>query len=131
MLRYDAYDGAPFTQESTSGVVRYIDLTLPQYWLPRYDWVLCLEVIEHIPKSHESVALDNIVRPASEGIVLSWAKHLQPGYGHINPRESDYVNATMTQRGLSVDEQATIKLRRAAKLMWFQENILVYRVSPT
>ena len=72
VMRYDAYDGAPFTEESTSGAVRYVDLTLPQYWLPRYDWVLCLEVIEHIPRSHEAVVLENVVRPAAEGVVLRY-----------------------------------------------------------
>ena len=131
VLRYDAYDGAPFTEESTGGVVRYVDLTLPQFWLPRYDWVMCLEVIEHIPKVHETTVLDNIVRPATEGIVFSWAIHYQPGYGHVNPREPDYVNRTMSRRGLIVDEPATSRLRRAATLKWFHNNILVYRVPPT
>ena len=51
VLQYNAYDGSPFIQESTNGVVRYLDLTLPQFWLPRHHWVLCLEVIEHIPGS--------------------------------------------------------------------------------
>jgi len=131
VLRYDAYDGAPFTEEATSGVVRYLDLTVPQFWLPRYDWVLCLEVLEHIPRSRESAVLDNVVRPAAEGVVLSWASHYQPGYGHVNAREPDYVNRTMTRRGLRVDQRATTALRRAAKLTWFQKHILVYRVPPS
>jgi len=131
VLRYDAYDGAPFSEESTSGVVRYVDLTVPQFWLPRYDWVLCLEVLEHIPRAHESVVLDNVVRPATEGVVLSWASHYQPGYGHVNAREADYVDRTMARRGLSVDGPATAELRRAATLTWFQKHILVLRVPPT
>ena len=129
MLRYDAYDGAPFTEESTNGVVRYLDLTIPQFWLPRYDWVLCLEVLEHIPGAYESIVLDNVVRPAAEGVVISWAVPYQPGYGHVNPRELDYVERTMKKRGLSLDWRATMRLRGEATLMWFQKHIQVYRVS--
>jgi len=131
VLRYDAYDGAPFTEESTNGVVRYLDLTLPQFWLPRYDWVLCLEVLEHIPRSHESTVLDNVIRPAVEGIVISWAVPNQPGYGHVNAREPGYVEEIMRRRELRLDLQATMKLRHAATEMWFQNHTLVYRISPT
>ena len=51
----------------------YLDLTLPQYGLPLYDWVISLEVAEHIPAESEAIYLDNIVRHAREGVVLSWA----------------------------------------------------------
>ena len=131
MLRYDAYDGAPFTEESTKGVVRYLDLTIPQFWLSRYDWVLCLEVVEHVPGAYESIVLDNVVRPAVEGVVISWAVPGQPGYGHVNPREPDYVEQTTRKRGLSLDVNATMRLRQEATLAWFQKHIQVYRVSPT
>jgi len=53
--------------------VSYLDLTLPQYGLPLYDWVISLEVAEHIPAESEAIYLDNIVRHAREGVVLSWA----------------------------------------------------------
>lgn len=71
---YDAYDGAPFSEKTSEGRVQYLDLTLPQYGLPLYDWVVSLEVAEHIPKEYESIYLDNIVRHAKEGVVISWAK---------------------------------------------------------
>jgi len=47
--------------------VRFMDLTLPQYWLPQYDWVLSLEVLEHIDGAYETVVLDNIDRAARYG----------------------------------------------------------------
>ncbi|XP_045209094.2 uncharacterized protein LOC123561007 [Mercenaria mercenaria] len=49
---YDAYDGAPFTDVTSNGSVKYLDLTLPQYGLPLYDWVLSIEVAEHIPRKY-------------------------------------------------------------------------------
>jgi len=105
-----------------------VDLTLPQFWLPRYDWVLCLEVLEHIPDSYESVVLDNVVRPATEGIVVSWAAPYQPGYGHVNSRRPDYVERVMRRRRLTLDVETTAKLRRAATLDWFKNHTLVYRI---
>ena len=51
----------------------FLDLTLPQYGLPLYDWVMSLEVAEHIPQDYEAIFIDNIVRHAREGVVLSWA----------------------------------------------------------
>ena len=71
---YDAYDGAPFSEKTSEGRVQYLDLTLPQYGLPLYEWVISLEVAEHIPRDYENIYLDNIVRYAKEGVILSWAK---------------------------------------------------------
>jgi hypothetical protein len=125
--RYDAYDGSPFISETTAGRVQFIDLTLPQYWLPRYDWVLCLEVVEHIPPEHESTVLDNLVRSAVEGVVLSWATPTQPGARHVNPRDSSYVHRVMTDRGFFLDADASTALRQASELMWFRNNTSVFR----
>ena len=71
---YDSYDGAPFSEKTSEGRVQYLDLTLPQYGLPLYEWVISLEVAEHIPREFENIYLDNIVRHAKEGVILSWAK---------------------------------------------------------
>ena len=77
---YDAYDGAPYCDITSEGRVRFLDLTLPQYGLPLYDWVMSLEVAEHIPADFQAVYVDNINRHAKEGIVLSWARPGQGGY---------------------------------------------------
>ncbi|CAG5124210.1 unnamed protein product, partial [Candidula unifasciata] len=53
--------------------VKFLDLTAPQYGLPAYDWVVSVEVGEHIPAKFEDIYLDNLARHAKEGIVLSWA----------------------------------------------------------
>jgi len=62
LKRYDAYDGSPFSEEASEGKVQHMDLTVPQYGLPVYDWVLSLEVAEHIPAEFEAVYLDNLFR---------------------------------------------------------------------
>lgn len=53
--------------------VKFLDLTAPQYGLAAYDWVISVEVGEHIPAKFQNIYLDNLVRHAREGIVLSWA----------------------------------------------------------
>ena len=59
---YDAYDRAPFCEETSGGRVKFLDLTVPQYGLPLYDWIICLEVAEHIPEMSEAIYLDNLAR---------------------------------------------------------------------
>lgn len=130
MNRYDAYDGAPFSDETTGGAVHYLDLAVPQLWLPRYDWVICLEVVEHVPVEFESIVLDNVVRPATVGIVLSWAVPTQPGAMHVNPRSPAYVEEELSRRGLTLDADATRRLRNGSELSWFQQNTVVYRKTP-
>jgi len=125
--RVDSFDGSPFVEETTGGRVRFLDLAVPQYWLPVYDWTLCLEVLEHVPVRLEATALDNLVRPARLGVVLSWARPGQNGFAHVNPRPIEHVVAAMERRGFRVDEFWTTKLRDAATFAWFKFTVNVYR----
>jgi len=106
--------------------VKFLDLTLPQYWLPRYDWVLCMEVLEHIPAEFETIVLDNIDRAARHGVVLSWAVPGQGGFQHINNRSPAYVNQTMFNRGLKMDVSVSRALRAKASVDWLRRNVNVY-----
>ena len=106
--------------------VKFMDLALPQYWLPRYDWVLSTEVLEHIPATYESVALDNIDRAAGHGIVLSWDKIGQGGFHHVNNRSPEYVKQTLSHRGFTMDLNTSDILRKRAKFSYLKENIMVF-----
>ncbi|KAK3607498.1 hypothetical protein CHS0354_031117 [Potamilus streckersoni] len=123
---YDAYDGAPFCEETSEGRVKFMDLTLPQFGLPMYDWVISLEVAEHIPKQFEGVYLDNINRHAREGVVLSWAVPGQGGYGHVNERFFDYVVKIMEKNELYFDREQSQVLQKAATVKWLKDNVNVY-----
>jgi len=125
--QYDSYDGAPFIEEATNGSVGFLDLVLPQFWLPRHDWVLSLEVVEHIPSQFETTVLDNIVRPAIVGVVLSWAVPGQGGYSHVNEKSAQYSEEQMRIRGLKLDGETTTHLRQIATLPWMRNNVAVYR----
>jgi len=86
-----------------------------------------MEVAEHIPAEFESVYIDNIVRHAKEGIVLSWAKPGQGGFQHVNNKDITYVIALFNGLGFYHDETASKKVREAASVGWLKNNLNVYR----
>ena len=123
---YDAYDGAPYCEETSGGLVKFMDLTIPQYGLPIYDWIVSLEVAEHIPSQFESVYLDNVFRHAREGIILSWAVPGQNGLSHVNNKPLDYVIDVMKTNGFLRDEILSTKLQKLANLWAFRTHLYVY-----
>ncbi|XP_025114233.1 uncharacterized protein LOC112576171 [Pomacea canaliculata] len=124
---YDAYDGAPFSENVTSGAVKFMDLTIPQYGFPVYDWVICLEVAEHVPARYEVVLVDNIARHARKGIVLSWGHPGQGGFHHVNNKSPEDVKRLLDEAGFRPDENAGLSLRNSSTFGWFKQNIFVFR----
>lgn len=59
--------------------------------LVRYDWVLLMEVCEHIPSELHPIYFQNINSFAKDGIILSWAPPQYPPIGHTNPLEEAEV----------------------------------------
>jgi hypothetical protein len=53
------FDGAGNVEEVTGGFVRFADLSLPLQ-MPRADWVVALEVGEHIPSAFEPTFVRNL-----------------------------------------------------------------------
>ncbi|CAC5403058.1 unnamed protein product [Mytilus coruscus] len=123
---YDAFDGAPYSEDNSDGNVNFLDLTIPQYGIPLYDWIISLEVAEHIPKEFESIYLDNIFRHAKEGIILSWAVPGQGGLQHINNQPLTYVINVMKKNGFARNESLSNKLQVSSSLSWIRSNINVY-----
>jgi cyclopropane fatty-acyl-phospholipid synthase-like methyltransferase len=103
-----------------------MDLTIPQFGIRQYDWIISLEVAEHIPEKYEAVYLDNIFRHAKEGILLSWAVPGQGGLSHINKKPIEYVTKVMRDNGFKRDAEKTMKLQTSASLPWIKRNINVY-----
>ena len=70
---YTAFDGAENVDLIfPDGFVKHLDLSQP-IRLPPKDWVLSLEVGEHIPAAYEKTFIENLHRHNKKGIVLSWA----------------------------------------------------------
>lgn len=125
--KFDAYDGAPYSEEITNGEVKYLDLSIPQYDLPICDWGLSLETAEHIPKEFESIYLENIIRHVRYGVIMSWAVVGQGGLGHVNCRSLEYVEDKMRSYRFFLDKTATRLLRDNSTFYYFRKHILVFR----
>jgi len=129
VITYDAFDGAPFAEITTENRVKFLDLTLPIYHLQIYDWVVSVEVAENIPKELEHIFVDNLVRHAKEGIILSWSRVGQAGHSHVNNQNFDYVKSIMEKKCFNHDKENSLMLKNYASLSWIKNNVNVYRRS--
>lgn len=122
------FDGAPQVARLTDGLVQTADLTEPLV-APPADFVLCLEVAEHIPPALQHAFLDNLHNSNRRGIVLSWSTFAGMGSnGHVNPRANAWVVRTFTKLGYEHDADAQRRLRSSvSKLHWFRDSLLVFR----
>lgn len=118
-----AFDGSPKAALYTGGAVQtqrldeYFDLGR------RFDWLLCLEVLEHIPEAKEVVALANLRRHASKGLVLSWSEHGGPG--HPNAKPWSQVHQLVKESGFQMDLDATKTIR--TQVPWLKGAVHVFR----
>ncbi len=109
-IDWRGYDGAGNVEDFTGGFVRFFDLTLPLS-LPRADWVLSLEVGEHVPRQFEAMYLRNLAAHACTGVIGSWATLGQRGRGHVNNHNASYIEARFAEIGFRADTQLRHLLR--------------------
>ena len=87
--RIVAYEGAA----NVENFVLQADLAqLQDYGGASFDWVVSLEVAEHIPPEYKATFVANILAPSPQGIILSWAIPNQVGTGHVNCRSKSNVD---------------------------------------
>ena len=119
------YDGNPYTKDITEGLCGVLDLS-EEHDLEVRDYVVCLEVAEHLPEQFESTLINNIHNSNSKGVVLSWAVEGQGGEGHVNCRNNDYVENIFLGLGYTQNKGAQKTLREASSLSWFKNTIMVF-----
>ncbi|XP_037781251.1 uncharacterized protein LOC119577769 [Penaeus monodon] len=124
---WNGWDGAANIGVLSKGLIAPLDLAAPVDLQRRFDWVMSLEVGEHIPAEAEEVFLDNLVKHACKGVVLSWAVPGQAGYNHVNTRSNDHVKSKMADRGLVADDEAEKRIREAVEIGWFKNTFMVFR----
>ena len=136
-LSVACYDGNPATPQITDGLGAVLDLTSDFDFGPR-DWVICLEVGEHVPKEYEAKLLDNITKHASTGVIMSWALPGQRGTGHVNLQTNDYIASQMRDRGFHTLNHFQQRLRDSINTdkakqegmplcVYFQRTLLAFR----
>jgi len=132
-VKCDGYDANPntltLTKENNFAGDFYIkDLTQNLETNINYDWVLCLEVGEHIPAKFEDILIKNLDKNNTKGIILSWAVEGQDGPGHVNCKNNDYIKNKFRELNYINDLAAEEKLRNSvSRAMWFKNTIMVFR----
>ncbi|XP_064114145.1 uncharacterized protein LOC135220693 [Macrobrachium nipponense] len=124
---WEGFDSAFNIEQLSGGKIHTTDLSVPLKLDRKYDWVLSLEVGEHIPQEKEQTFIDNLVQHTCKGVVLSWAVVGQGGYNHVNTRNNDYIQQQMEKRGLALDTEASQNLRKKVSVSWFKNTLMVYR----
>ena len=108
--------------------VCWIDASQPFRLRQRPDWVISIEVGEHIPKSREATFLDNLVKNCRVGVILTWAIRAQLGYQHVNCHDNEYIINRMFERGMTYDERLSVLFRSTVnKLPWLANTIMVFK----
>ncbi len=121
------YDGNPDTPKISKKIGKVLDLSKKFQLRKKFDWVMSLEVGEHIPHEYEETFVKNLDRHAKKGIIISWAVPGQKGLGHFNEQSNEYIRSLITNLGYTNDLEAEAKFREQASLSWFKDTIMVFR----
>ena len=120
-------DGNPDTERLTHGLGMTLDFTQKMEIHKVFDWVISLEVGEHIPPEYETIFLENLDKHNIKGIILSWAVQGQGGYGHVNEQNNSVIKAKLAHMGYTNDLEAENQMRKEASLWWFKKSLMVFR----
>ena len=101
------------------------DLTLP-FSHGRFDFVLSLEVAEHIPSAQLPMFLSNLARHALRGAVVSWSWCGAPGERHVSCRSPAEAAKMMASVGFVVDKEASRRAQEASSVWWIKRTVQVY-----
>lgn len=123
------FDGNPNTPELTKNLCKVLDLSVPTKFDEQFDWVMSLEVGEHLPPQFEDIFIQNLHNNNKYGIVISWAVKGQGGHGHFNEQNNDYIKSKICELGYVNDIKSENNLRKDSTLRWFKNTIMVFRKS--
>jgi len=117
------YDGNPSTNRITNCSV--LDLT-SNFQLEKADFLICLEVGEHVPKTFEEKLISNITNHVTDKLLLSWAVVGQAGHGHVNCQNNDYVIRKFESMNFQYNQAESETLRNVSTLPWFKNTVMVF-----
>tara|TARA_R110000868_G_scaffold80943_1_gene229477 strand:- start:456 stop:1010 length:555 start_codon:yes stop_codon:yes gene_type:complete len=120
------FDGNPQTE--TFGCIVQ-DLTEDDKEPAPVDFILCLEVGEHIPAKHENTFVNNLLKNLNNGgiLVISWAVRGQGGYGHVNEKENIEVITDFENRGLCFSNGLTKRFKDSiSDISYFKNTLMVF-----
>jgi len=125
-ITIDGFDGNPDTPKLNE-FCKVLDLSKSIIFENPYDWVMCLEVGEHLPEQFEDILINNLHNNNKKGIILSWAVEGQAGDGHVNCRNNDYIKSKFLKLNYTNDITLENEMRNVTSLDWFKNTIMVFR----
>ena len=134
----DCFDGNPDTPEITNNECKILDLSEEHDFtspakkgstVQPWEYVISLEVGEHIPKEFENVFIQNLHKNNSRGIILSWAHGVGwGGHGHVNCHSNEYIKDIFYTLGYDNDLIAENFLRKSVTdSKWFKQTTMVFK----
>lgn len=90
------------------------------------DYVLCLEVAEHIEEQYADVLIDNLCA-LGDTIIFSAAIPYQGGTGHCNEKFQSYWGEKFAERGYRGEVFNEIRNNKSICL-WYRQNTIIYRL---
>lgn len=110
----------------TKGAVQYWNLVEDQDGHPRvYDYGMCLEVLEHIPKEFSASVLTTISKYVSKRLIMSWSSDRE-GIGHVNCKTEDEWVPWVEGFGWKHNEELTHFLKNNATVEYISNSVNVF-----
>ncbi len=109
-VKVAGFDGIDDVESISKGAVKQADLSLPQDFGEKWDWVMSIDVGEHIPPDRCAIFIENIVRHAAFGIVLTWALPGTPGAGHCNCLDANLIREYFLHFDFYRNDELTVQL---------------------
>lgn len=132
-IKYQGYDAAGNVEEFTNNFIRFFDLSIP-FKKIRTNWVMSIEVGEHVSHEQEAMVISNLHAHNCQGIFLAWARLAQGGDGHINNHSEEYLIKLFEELGYILDRSLTHAIRTLSSFgtrSFLAHNALVFnRSSP-
>jgi len=137
-----AFDAVQSVSDISGGRVQEVDLASPVTLWRTFDWVICLEVLQHMPQKKVATLLQNLRRHTKFGIVVSWTSPpiAQAGIEQVDAAksredasaplsEAGFIALVERETGLSLDRMATTLVRESCELPILARTVAVFRVS--
>lgn len=129
LVKAFAFDGTQQASVISNGSVQEINLIEDVNLWRTFDWIVCLEVGEHIPKQFSKTLLQNLKRHAVRGLVMSWSDDWE-GIGHVNClSQEEFVAFVEQEAGLVLDPEATKLVKAGCEIDYISRTIAVFRSS--
>lgn len=113
-------------EKETKGRVKYLNLAEPIPFECNYDFVISIEVAEHIPKIYEDIYVDNLIKCSKIGIVISWSGIGQSGHFHVNNKNKEEVILLFKKKGYKYQSLITERLKNFTTIAWVKSNLLYF-----